>query len=190
MKETLKMNSFRIDNGYDLYFIGHGIDIGCGDDLLNKNIFKNITDIHAYDVITDKNYDANSCDDIEDNKYDFVYSSHCLEHMKDPYTSYKNWIRICKPGGYLVVAVPHEIFYEKCIWPSLFNFDHKTSWTYEFRSNLSNSINIIDFLKKFDRLTEIVSIKTILENFDFNRFNEDQTQTNAICQIEFVTKKV
>ena len=190
MRETSKLNEFRIKNGYDSYFKGHGIDIGCDDDVLNKNVFKNIIDVHAYDKKIDQSFDAEFCENIEDNKYDFVYSSHCLEHMKDPYIAYENWIRICNRGGYLIVAVPHEIFYEKCKWPSMFNEDHKTSWTYEFKSNLINSIHTIDFLQNFNKLVDIISIQTILVNFDFNKFQEDQTQRDAIVQIEFVTRKL
>jgi len=190
MKETSKLNEYRVKNNYNSYFNGSGIDIGCGEDLLSVNIFKSITNIIPYDINLDKNFNAMFCNEFQDNFFDFVYSSHCLEHMIDPYIAFKNWIRICKNGGYIIFSVPHEIFYEKYKWPSMFNNDHKTSWSYEFKSNLPKTINIIDFIKKFQQKVELIKCDTILENFDFNKFNEDQTNGLAICQIEIVVKKI
>ena len=43
--------------------------------------------------------DAQYMASIEDGLFDFVHSSHCLEHMQDPQTALANWIRILKPGG-------------------------------------------------------------------------------------------
>lgn len=37
---------------------------------------------------------------------DFVILSHLLEHLSDPIGAVKNMIRVCKPGGVLVMAVP------------------------------------------------------------------------------------
>ena len=52
--------------------------------------------------------DAELMESIEDNYFDFVHSSHCLEHMVNPYISLNNWIRILKPGGHLVCIIPDE----------------------------------------------------------------------------------
>lgn len=190
MKETSKLNEYRLKNNYDLYFKGKGIDIGCGDDLLSVNIFKNITEITPYDINVDKSYDAMFCKEFENNFFDFVYSSHCLEHMIEPHVAFSNWIRICKPDGYIIFSVPHEIFYEKYKWPSMFNGDHKTSWSKEFKSNLPNTINIFDFVKHYQQKIQLIQCETILENFDFKKFNEDQTNGIAICQIECIVKKL
>lgn len=188
--ETAKMNDYRLKNNYDVYFQGVGIDIGCGSDCLDNTVFKNIHTVVQYDNQLDNRCDAATCYDLDNDKFDFVYSSHCLEHLIDPYASFKNWIRICKPSGYIVFAVPHEIFYEKCRWPSIYNPDHKTSWTYEYKSNLPASINIIDFLNVFKSQVEVISTNTILLDFDFTNFFEDQTRRNAVCQIECVLRKI
>jgi predicted SAM-dependent methyltransferase len=185
-KETQKLYDYRKDNGYDEYFFGKGVDIGCGPDLLSKDVFTNITDVAPYDVAQG---DANTCSNVKDETYDFVYSSHCLEHMFDPYVTLGHWLRICKPNGYMVHCVPHEIFYEKCNWPSVHNADHKTSWTLEWKSNVPKSIHTPDFLDHFSEEMEIVSVETILQNFDFNRLLDDQTRGRAICQIEFIGRK-
>jgi len=45
---------------------------------------------------------------FEDNKWDFVVSSHVLEHVWDPIKGIKEWIRVIKPGGYVFMIVPHK----------------------------------------------------------------------------------
>jgi ubiquinone/menaquinone biosynthesis C-methylase UbiE len=61
-----------------------------------------------------------------DNEFDYVYASHVLEHLTDPVTAVKNWLRICKPGGVVIISVPHRDLYErKRTLPSRWNEDHK-----------------------------------------------------------------
>ena len=73
----------------------------------------------------------------EDNSFDFVYSSHCLEDMEDVETALKNWVRILKPGGFLYVVVPDFGLYEKYCFPSRFNASHKS--TFSILSDLERS---------------------------------------------------
>jgi SAM-dependent methyltransferase len=184
---TSLMNEYRKEKGYDKYFLGKGVDIGCGPSAsLDTDIFDKIESIAPYDV---EQGDANYCANVPDETFDFVYSSHCLEHMFDPYVAFGNWLRICKKGGYMIHCVPHEIFYEKCNWPSMYNLDHKTSWTLEWRSNMPKTVHAPDFLDHFSEKMEIISVETILRNYDFSRFQEDQTKLHAVCQIEFIGKK-
>ena len=184
---TSLLHEYRKEKGYDKYFSGEGIDIGCGPfESLDTNVFDKIKSIMPYDL---DQGDANYCANISDEVFDFTYSSHCLEHMLDPYIAFKHWLRICKKGGYMVHSVPHEIFYEKCRWPSAYNADHLTSWTLEWKSNMPKTVHAPDFLDHFSKEMEVVSVETILQNFDFSRFQEDQTRINAVCQIEFIGKK-
>ena len=61
---------------------------------------------------------------------DAVHSSHCLEHVDDPAVAIREWHRVLKIGGFLVVAVPHQFLYErKKVPPSLWNLDHKHFFT-------------------------------------------------------------
>jgi len=184
MNETSKLNKYRMVNGYDKYFTGSGIDIGCGSDVLSKEVFRGITSVRPYDLDSG---DAQSCSNIEDSTFDFVYSSHCLEHMVDPHRALEHWVRIRKPGGYVVVAVPHEVYYEKCHWPSMFNSDHKHSFRIEDTTVMPQSIFVMDMLSGLEGI-EVVSCDLIV-NFDMNRFWEDQTLGDGICQIEFIIKK-
>jgi SAM-dependent methyltransferase len=46
--------------------------------------------------------------DIEDGSYDFVLSSHCLEHCANPVKALKEWQRVVHPGGAIIVILPHS----------------------------------------------------------------------------------
>jgi predicted SAM-dependent methyltransferase len=197
-KETSKSYNYRLKKGYDKYLQGKGVDIGHGGDLLSMRMFTGISELTPYDLIDDSSNDAVTCHNLPDEAFDFVYSSHCLEHTRDPHTTFSNWIRICKTGGHIFTSVPHEVFYEKCQWPSRFapsqiegGHGHHCSWTLEWKSNLPQSINVKDFIKKFEDegLVEFVLAETALEHFDFRNFFEDQTRSKAICQIDFVVRK-
>lgn len=176
-------------NYYDLYLHGNGIDIGCGNDPLvipKGNVMK-------YDKIYDPDNDANTLNNIQHIKFDFVYSSHCLEHLDDPYVSFLDWIRVCKKGGYLYIIVPDETLYEKNTWPSKFSGEHQWSFRVKLKSKLPNSIfipDLLDFAKEaFD--IELVELFINDTNYDYSLSDSiDQTRSNACCQIEFILKKL
>jgi SAM-dependent methyltransferase len=120
--------------------------------------------------------------DILDASYDFVYSSHCLEHMSDVHETLINWVRILRPGGILYLAVPDFILYEKGIWPSQFNPDHKATFSfYQFRETRANHYVIEDLRRWFEDKLGISIIEVRLENdgFDLARFGEDQTEEDG-----------
>jgi hypothetical protein len=48
--------------------------------------------------------------------------------MANPESALSQWWSLVKPGGYLIVVVPHEDLYEQGIWPSRFNSDHKATF--------------------------------------------------------------
>lgn len=45
---------------------------------------------------------------FKDNVWDFVISSHVIEHFYDPVKTIKEWLRVVKPGGYVYMIVPHK----------------------------------------------------------------------------------
>jgi SAM-dependent methyltransferase len=112
---------FRKDLCISRILILHGnvIDIGGGTDpvVANAEVF----DLEHGDAQNILKYK-------EKESYDCVYSSHCLEHMKDVPSALSEWWSLVKPGGYLVTVVPHEDLYEQKIWPSIFNNDHKATF--------------------------------------------------------------
>ena len=44
---------------------------------------------------------------VDDSSYDFVLSSHNLEHFANPVKALKEWQRILKPGGALILVLPY-----------------------------------------------------------------------------------
>ena len=65
------------------YFVGRGLDVGGGHDSLanNAHAFGLIRDIRTWDM---PQGDAQYLASLADNSFDFVHSSHTLEHMVDP----------------------------------------------------------------------------------------------------------
>ena len=45
---------------------------------------------------------------VADESYDFIVSSHVLEHFPDPIKALKEWYRIIKKGGYIFAIIPHK----------------------------------------------------------------------------------
>ena len=77
------------------WFVGDGIDLGAGSDSLAglAPFFPLIRSVRAWDR---SDGDAMRMDGVPDETYDFVHSSHCLEHLEYPAEALRNWIRICR----------------------------------------------------------------------------------------------
>ena len=61
---------------------------------------------------------------------DAVFSSHCLEHIDDYRNALREWHRVLRIGGFMIVMVPHQFLYEKRTrLPSRWNADHKRFYT-------------------------------------------------------------
>lgn len=43
---------------------------------------------------------------VKDESYDFIISSHVIEHIFDPISALKEWYRIIRPGGYIFTIAP------------------------------------------------------------------------------------
>lgn len=190
--ETAKSTLRRLHDSrfFNQYFIGHGIDIGAGSDGLGeyKKFFPSIKSIKEWDV---EQGDAQYMYTESDHHYDFVHSSHCLEHMKDPYVALKNWIRICKPGGHLILVVPDEDLYEQGYWPSQFNSDHKFTFTInKFKSWSPVSINVFNLLENFSNAIIVKKIELLDATFRQTQEKWDQTSYSfADSAIEIILQK-
>jgi SAM-dependent methyltransferase len=101
------------------YLQGRLIDIGCGPDPI-------VAHAERFDL---QDGDAQYVADVRQHAaYDTVYSSHCLEHMRDVPAALEQWWKLVRPGGHLILVVPDEDLYEQGAWPSLFNGDHKATF--------------------------------------------------------------
>lgn len=160
------------------YFSGVGIDIGSGPDPLAnyKAFFPKVTCILSWDQ---EQGDSTHMAGVPDNTYDFVHSSHCLEHLNDPGLGLSNWWRILKPGGYLILLVPDEDLYEQRVWPSTFNHDHKVTFTIWKGPGVSwspVSRNLIDDLNRLPG-AQLHRIQLLDQTYNYSLPRFDQTRT-------------
>jgi hypothetical protein len=49
--------------------------------------------------------------------------------MVNPQEAIQSWFSLVKPGGHLITIVPDEDLYEQGHFPSIFNSDHKSTFT-------------------------------------------------------------
>lgn len=161
------------------WIMGRILDIGCGTDPYPGAI--------GYDKeLGDK--DAQLLPEIEEDVFDTIVSSHCLEHMKDPTIAFTNWLRVLKPGGYIVFTVPDWTLYEHHIWPSKFNVHYK-AWTLEKGHVGEHIIYLPTWLQQFK--VDIEMLQLLTEHFDYSKPREfDQTGSPAECAIECVVRKL
>lgn len=82
---------------------GNGVDVGCGQWPLDG---AQGYDLNALAHDTSK---WSKADDLRvpDESLDFVFSSHCLEHLENPVAVIENWKSKLKPGGVLFLYLPH-----------------------------------------------------------------------------------
>lgn len=113
MHETSKAIARRLHDARfaTRYFVGDGIDIGSGPDPLAQchEFFPLMKSCRAWDL---KDGDAQKMSGVADASFDFVHSSNCLEHLRDPREGLGHWLRILKRGGHLICVVPDEDLYE------------------------------------------------------------------------------
>lgn len=188
--ETSKSKELRSRLGhFEKYLLGRGLDIGAGDDPL-------VTPYGTVDIYDWGQGDAQYLQNIADDSYDFVYSSHCLEHMRSIEESLKNWCRVIKPGGTLYVTVPDWTLYEHEQWPSRFNADHKFTFSTTKRCadvGRDNHYHLTDIAHILNSFKVKVSEDSKLEDEGFDAtLSADIDQTNnmpALCQILIVGHK-
>ena len=139
MAETIKARPRREREGFfEKYLVGHGIDIGCSDDPVTD-------ECDCWDIALG-NRDATFMEGVNDETYDFAYSSHTLEHLDRPDLAVQNWMRILMPRGFLILFIPHRTYYEKRrTLPSTWNHDHRTFWLPD-RYEPPCTIGLIPFL--------------------------------------------
>lgn len=105
---------------------------------------------NSYKYFDDKNgrqyiMEATNLSEIGDHSYDFLLSSHNLEHIANPMKAVSEWIRVVKPGGIIVIIVPNKKF---C-------FDHKRDdTTFEHIMNDYNGNTTEHDLTHLDEILE------------------------------------
>lgn len=101
------------------YCQGRGLDIGCGKDKIKPDaIGIDKRNFSCVDLL---------CDATEipypDESMDYVFSSHCLEDIEDTESTLREWLRVIKDKGYLILYLPDKNLYKGV------NLDHKHDFT-------------------------------------------------------------
>ncbi len=134
---------------------GLGVDVGCG-----------LSKIHAQAIGVDRRLGPRDIGYpfgaqikatgevlpwFADDSMDFVFSSHCLEHIANAGGALREWARVLKPEGRLVLILPDKRKYPNIGTPGA-NPDHKhdfAPWDLEkLMDNLGFEILRIDTLSK------------------------------------------
>lgn len=192
MKECSKSINRRLADSRFLrrYFVGTGIDIGGKPDPLRlyQEFFPRIDHVKTWDL---EDGDAQYLTGVKDSSLDFIHSSHCLEHLHDPYEGLKNWLRVTRPEGYLIITVPDEDLYEQGQFPSTFNHDHKWTFTlFKEHSWSKKSINVMHLVQSLGETVAVEKIELLNSNYRYCIPRYDQTLTPvAECGIEIILRK-
>jgi len=176
--ETSKAKTRRIKEGFfEKYTQGRGLDIGYGGDLISPNAA-------GYDF---EHGDAQYLNELKDGQYDFVYSSHTLEHLPDPALALKNWYRVLKKGGYLILYIPHRDLYEKKkTLPSRFNPNHTNFFLVE-RDEAPDTVGIVPLIERTLKNYELIYAKECSEG---HTITDPEIHSDGEYSIEVVLKKL
>jgi len=52
--------------------------------------------------------EASNLQGIGDSSYDYVLSSHCIEHLANPLKGLAEWVRVLKQNGLVIIVLPHK----------------------------------------------------------------------------------
>lgn len=175
--ETYKAKKRRIkESFFEKYCNGNGLDIGYGGDLITPNA-KGIDIEHG---------DATHVKSLSNLKFDFIYSSHLLEHLQNPKLALQNWWKILKNNGCLILYIPHRDLYEKKkTLPSKFNTDHKQFFLLD-KNEAPDTLGIIPLINNSLENFKIIYAKICNENYKSNGIN---SQSEGEYSIEIVIKK-
>jgi SAM-dependent methyltransferase len=195
MYEQSKAAKRRFNDGnfHNRFYVGDGVDIGGKPDPLANyvGVFPLLRGVKTWDL---EDGDAQYMQGVADETFDFLVSSHSLEHMVDVPTALKNWIRIVKRGGHLIITVPDEDMYEMQQWPSRYNSDHKWTFTVHKQQSWSpKSINILDLAIMFSNDLQVERMNVIRDFYrhGLEQRKFDQTRTPVTeSAIEVIFKRL
>jgi SAM-dependent methyltransferase len=94
--------------------------------------------------------DAVNISNVSNDAYDFVFASHCLEHIANPLKALNEWLRIIKNNSYVILILPEK---SKC-------FDHKRK--------ISSFSTILSQYDKNVNEDDLSTLPEILENHDLS----------------------
>jgi predicted SAM-dependent methyltransferase len=111
------------------YCKGQGLDLGCG---LSK-IRPNAIGIDLLSPMADMNIDARLLPCYPNEHFDYIYSSHLLEEIEDTESTLREWIRLIKEGGHIILYQADKDHYypmgdPRCNQSHKHHFDWEILW--------------------------------------------------------------
>lgn len=167
-------------------FVGRGIDIGCGPDPLP------FSDCVQFD---EPQGDANRLHCFYDHgTFDYIHSSQSLEHMHNPAVLW-DWMLLLKRGGHAIVTVPSWELYEGMRWPSVYNPDHKSTWSMALRgSPAPHHVYVPKFVNSKPEFAKPLLARQLDTNYDYKKgvtIDQTQNETDGVEPwIEFVLQRL
>lgn len=139
------------------YCKGKGVDIGCGRRAVKGAISYDLYPEFEPDIIGD----ATKLEAFKDGELDYVVSSHCLEHLLDTKAVLKEWDRVLKIGGLMVILVPDSNLKKNSILES----SHKVGFT------------VNNIFQLFDRFLEY----EIIECRNPDEMESNKNRADVLC---------
>jgi hypothetical protein len=117
-----------------------------------------------------------------DESQDAILASHVLEHIANYQQVLREWHRVLRVGGHLVILVPHRFLYERrCDLPSRWNGDHKRFYTpASLLAEIEQSLPVNGY-----------RVRHLIDNdfgYDYDRAPEAEPRGNY--EVELVLQKI
>lgn len=111
------------------YCNGQGLDLGCG----NVKIKVDAIGIDLLNPSADMAIDARLMPCYPDSHFDYIYSSHLLEEIQNTEATLREWLRILKDDGYLILYQVDKEYYHplgdpRCNKKHLHHFSWEKLW--------------------------------------------------------------
>lgn len=87
---------------------GKGLDVGCGLDKISLDAIG--IDLAPLPGV-DYSLDARDLFVFDNDYFDYIFSAHVLEDLPDPKDALREWLRVLKPKGHLILYLPHKDYY-------------------------------------------------------------------------------
>jgi predicted SAM-dependent methyltransferase len=116
-----------------MYCVGVGMDVGCGEWPLPGAIPVDMRD----------GGDAMALPH-EGTRLDYVFSSHCLEHLPNPVAAIEHWRSRLKIGGVLFLSLPHP---SMTYWLPQHCRKHMHTWTPEQMADIVRDLGFVNVLR-------------------------------------------
>lgn len=154
--EDRKKDQDRVWNRWFKDINGKILDAGCSVgnfiSLDPENIIGVDTDPQAIEICKERGFDAIHADlneklDFPNNYFSAIHASHILEHLEKPLFTLKEFYRVLKPGGKLILFVSNIYRYK---FKSFDDYTHRNHFTPRSLKQIAYDAGFRDFTVKQD----------------------------------------